>query len=182
MRDDEFHRELRELYRQDDRARIEHREFMAERAALASPPMSAPDDPGVIPYGEGGGPLLEGRTVEAEASDEQPFSEEQIDALEFAVKELRAERDHEIDLVIEELRAEFNAAIAESERRLVTLVERAIFPLEHAERLAHELETRMFAIERSIRMLKSGVFSIAGDDDNGNGNVLELPNWRRDVA
>jgi hypothetical protein len=109
-----------------------------------------------------------------------PFNEDQIDALEFAIKELRAERDTEIDLVIAELRAEFNAAIAETERKLVTLVERSVFPLEHAEHLAHELETKMFHLERSLRMLKSGVFSIAGDDDNG--NVLELPNWRRDVA
>jgi hypothetical protein len=178
--DDEFRRELRELFRQDDRARAEHREFMAERAALVR---KNGDDGPECPDQDENASLAVPAAVSVASDEEPPFNEQQIDALEFAVRELRAERDHEIDLVIAELRAEFNAAIAETERKLVTLVERSVFPLEHAERLAHELETRMFHFERSLRMLKSGVFSIAdkpgGDDDNV---VLQLPNWRKDVA
>src|SRR5262249_18606577 len=78
MIDDEFRRYLRELYRADDKFAAEHREYMAQRRALASPPVSetedvalyaVPDQQQALCYDEDGQPFL------------LPFSDAQADAI-----------------------------------------------------------------------------------------------------
>src|SRR5262245_63666008 len=74
---------LAELCRESDRREIEHREYLAERAALAS----EPDDPGVIPHDDSSNALY----AVPEPEPEDAFTEFQKDVLAYVFNELRKE-------------------------------------------------------------------------------------------
>jgi hypothetical protein len=162
--------ELAALYAEDNRRRAEHeisrRQWQQQEAAAAA--QARENEEGAVEYRTADNNALE--TVPAAvsvASDEEgpPFNDEQIDVLEFAVKELRAERDHEIDLVITELRAEFRQEIENLANRFVQMV----YAGESAERLAFELQSRMLDLERNVRQLKSAN-TIAAEPE-----IIDLP-------
>jgi hypothetical protein len=166
MRDSEFHRELRELYRQDDRARAEHREYMAQRKALASPPMSETDDPGVITPDDDNDALLAAPAPEPEPLYD--FTDAQFDALAF---------------VLNELHKEFEARIERTERRLLDAMVRLAMPGERAEETAYALKDRIARMEGRLERQLSDIverrFKEAATD-----TVLDLPAafWKRDAA
>jgi hypothetical protein len=165
MIDDEFRRELRELFRQDDRLRAEHREWMGQRRALASPPVSETGDEDVILHGD-----TYDAPVTASAGHDEAFcfTDEQFDAVAF---------------VLAELHREFEARIERTERRLLDAMLRLAMPGERAEQTAYGLSDRVAQMEGRIERQLSGIverhLKAAATD-----TVLDLPAnfWKRDAA
>lgn len=163
----EFRRYLAELYREDDKVRAEHREYMAQRRAAEAPPVSERDNPGVV-YREYD---RDAQTAVAQAREQEYagglcFTSEQFDCVADA-----------LDAVIDELRREFEEGIERAQQRILQATVRLALPGELAEREVHDLRARVIRAEEHIeRQLKA-----ATSDDK----VVDLPTnfWRRtDVA
>jgi len=166
MSDDEFDRYRAELYRQHDRwlAEVEHEKSVAQRKALASPPVTETETEEVgVMYRNDSGDALDGvPAAETEPSDEEwCFTEEQFEALAFALHELRKE---------------FEEGIERAQQRILQATVRLALPGELAEREVHDLRARVIQAEQKIeRQLKAAI----GDD-----SVVDLPPgfWKRDIA
>jgi hypothetical protein len=148
MIDDEFRRELRELYRADDRARAEHDDYMRQRKARASPPVSQAESEVIMYRTVDNNAALAAPAAKDEASEEQfDFSDEQFDALA---------------VVIAELHKEFDERVAGATRKLTYLIERMAYPGEAAERDVHELRSRLTHLEVKLREFGGDQVEIKG--------------------
>jgi hypothetical protein len=158
-RDTEFHRELRALFAEDDRARAEHAAFMEARRASASSPASETGDEGVITQDDGGDVPLAAPAADGEAFC---FTDEQFDA---------------VAAVLAELHREFEARIERTERRLLDAMLRLALPGERAEEIAYALKERIARMEGTIERQLSSIVErhlkqAKTDDDDG---VIDLP-------
>jgi len=164
MGDPEFRSYLRELYRQGDRMAAEHAAYMAERAAATqAKALTRENDAADLQHHTDTNnapapvPVAEAKTW--------CFSEEQFEALAYAMAELR--RDWQAD-------------IERTQQRILQAVARCVLPGELAETELYALRNRVARAEEKIeRQLKQAL----GDD--GDDNVLDLPSFiqrRADAA
>jgi hypothetical protein len=153
MRDDEFHRELRELFREDDKLRAEHHQYMAERKALANLPVSENGDAGLVykDYDNSAPPA-----AAAAADEETDWSGWE--------RWLRAHLDNEREVILDIVGHAMDM-LAEQER---TAIDRQL-----AELRAENAELK--GMIGTVLRLYAGETKAA--------DVIDLPDWRkRDVA
>jgi hypothetical protein len=128
--------ELRALYAEDDKRRAEHGEYMAERNARASPPVSQTESEVIMYRTIDDNAALAVSTAETEASEEQlDFTDAQFDALAT---------------VIAELRREFEAGIERTHQRLLNTMVRLALPGERAEETFYALRDRVSRLEGQL--------------------------------
>jgi hypothetical protein len=128
--------ELRALYAEDDKRRAEHGEYMAERNARASPPVSQTESEVIMYRTIDDNAALAVSTAETEASEEQlDFTDAQFDALAT---------------VIAELRREFEAGIERTHQRLLNTMVRLALPGERAEETFYALLDRVSRLEGQL--------------------------------
>jgi hypothetical protein len=147
MIDQEFRRYLTELYRQDDRARAEHRAWKAEREAQAAAQEREIEEEAV-----------EYRTADndapepAPAAEPEPFYEQASTAPNFFDDiERNEEFADTLAYVFAKLQDQWRDEIADETRRLSYLIERMAYPGERGERLAYELQSRLLDVEARVR-------------------------------
>src|SRR5262245_56253792 len=161
MIDDEFHRYLRSLYAEDDRARAEHAEWMAEREAQKHA------------LAQKSGDSLLYRTHEENASRPAPAVDAGVSDEGWCFTELQMDS---LAVVFAELRREWQQDIERAQQRIFDAMVRMGLPGELAEREVHDLRNRVIRAEQQIeRRLKEAL----GDD-----NIVDLPPgfWKRDAA
>jgi hypothetical protein len=177
--------ELDQLFREHDRYMAEVREGERRKAAREALMRKTSDDVSEHPDQDEN----PSTAISVAGSDETAaFDERQTDLLESLVEQLWQQHDHEVDLVIAELRAEFRQEIENLANRFV----RMVYPGERAEREVYEMGGRMLHMEAKLREFGGDLIEakgLLGDvlrkhaaralPDN---SVIDLPNWRRTGA
>ena len=136
MIDDEFRRHLAALCREYDKFSAECDEFTRQRTPPASPSVS---ETVIYPEFTGNAPV-----ALPEASDDAPcFTEDQFEALAFAINELRKEW-------YGELRRQWQEDIERLQQRLLTTITRLVLPGEMAEQKIFGLNDRLAIMERQL--------------------------------
>jgi hypothetical protein len=139
MLDPEFRRYLDELYRTDDKLRTEHRAWKAEREAQAAAEYRTVDNDATEPA-----PVVEAEPSYEEVSTAPNFFDDVERNEEFA---------DTLATVLAMLQDKWRDEIADETRKLAYMIERMAYPGEAAERLAHELQSRMLDVESRVRQL-----------------------------
>jgi hypothetical protein len=188
MTEDE-RRQLAELFREDDRLRAEHEQWMARREAKAASPVRE-SDPAALVYrtNENGAP------AGASVTDTAPSDDDLVQL--FDDPELNRRFTHTMGYVIAELRHEWRSEVA-SCRRNLAVCRRDLVKLREqidsdtqngVEVYCHSIERRLALLEGENIELKSLLGATlrrlghTGDAKLGNADVVDLPNWRRGAA
>jgi len=161
MGDAEFRCYLRELYRQADQMAAEHEAYMAERKALASPPVSE-----TVIHRNGGDDALE--TAPMAEPEPWAFTEEQFEALADVINTLRRDWERDIERI---------------EQRILNTVVKLVMPGEVAEQEVYALKSRVALAEQRIERQLSEIVERRLKEAITD-NVLDLPAgfWKRDAA
>jgi len=155
------HRDLAELCREDDKLRAE-REWMAHRKSKAGPQARKNGDGGARCRDDDEYALVHAPVVEREASYEEPG--------------LNGTQLEELAHVVAELHKEFDAAIERTQQRILQTVVRLVMPGEFAEQKVQALSDRVALVESQIERRISKALTDQG--------VIDLPRdfWKRHAS
>ena len=141
--------ELDELYRADDKVRAEHRAWLAQCEAAASPLVQRNDNAAGLVFKTTDNALLPAPAVDVEAfDDEEPwFNERQLDGLAVVIAELRKEFRQQAEI--------------------------------HAARVMTKTFEQQAAEIAELRGQLAAVLQLIGQKSFKAADVIDLPNWRR---